>query len=251
MKTALILLVLAGCARPQAGIILATTTSVQDSGLLDELMPAFTIQTGIKVKVIAVGSGEAIAMARRGACDAVLAHSPKDEQKLAEDGIALDRATIMSNTFLIVGPADDPAGIKGMTSAKAAFEKIRGRLFASRGDKSGTHKRELDLWKEKPAGDWYKETQQGMGETLIYADQKGAYTLSDLATFCGFQSKVRLVVLVDGGDELINRYSVMRVKGGKEAASAWVEWMKKEAIPLIREFGKAKFGRPLFVPTLE
>lgn len=252
MKRLLLAVLVAGCSKaPEPGIILATTTSVQDSGLLDELLPAFTKATGVKVKPIAVGSGEAIAMARRGACDVVLAHSPKDEQKLVDDGIALDRTQIMTNTFLVVGPPDDPAKVKGLTSAKEAFAKIRGTKFVSRGDKSGTHKRELDLWTGKPAGEWYIESGTGMGETLMIADQKGAYTLSDLATYLSFQSKVKLVVVVEGGDELVNRYSVMRVKGGAEPGGKFVEWMRKDALPLIREFGKARYGRALFVPAVE
>lgn len=247
-----LLAVLAACSSArEPEIILATTTSVQDSGLLDELLPAFAKATGVKVKPIAAGSGEAIAMARRGACDAVLAHSPKDEAKLVDDGIALDRTQIMSNTFVVVGPPDDPAKIKGMASAKAAFAKIRGTRFVSRGDTSGTHRRELDLWMEQPAGEWYIESGTGMGETLMIADQKDAYTLSDLATFLAFQSKVKLAVLVEGGEELLNRYSVFRVKAGSEHATKFVEWMRKDAIPLIREFGKGKYGRALFVPSVE
>ena len=251
MNRLALLLTLCSCSPSKLEIVLATTTSVQDSGLLDELLPAFTKATEIKVKAIAVGSGEAIAMARRGACDAVLAHSPRDEQKLVEEGVALDRRTIMSNSFLVVGPPEDPAKIRGLASAKEAFAKIRGTKFVSRGDRSGTHKRELDLWPEAPKGDWYIESQTGMGETLMIADQKSAYTLSDLGTYLAFQSRVKLVVLVENGDELLNRYSVMRVKGGRDGGMQFVEWMQRDALPIIREFGRAKFGRPLFVPAVE
>ncbi len=246
----LALLLLAACSqKPQATIILATTTSVQDSGLLDELLPAFTKKTGIAVKPIAVGSGEAIEMARRGAADAVLAHSPDAELKLVEEGVALDRRTIMTNTFLIVGPADDPAKVKGAPSAREAFVRIgsSGR-FVSRGDKSGTHAREMKLWTEQPGGPRYIQSGAGMGETLLIADQKGAYTLADLATFLAFEKRVKLVVLFEGGDDLVNRYSVMRVKTGAPEAAKFVEWMTTDALPLVAEFGKAKYGRALFVP---
>ncbi len=244
------ILLLGACSgKPQPTIILATTTSVQDSGLLDELLPAFSRKTGIAVKPIAVGSGEAIEMARCGAADAVLAHSPEAESKLVTDGVALDRRTIMTNTFLIVGPAGDPAKVKGAPSAREAFVRIAaGGRFVSRGDKSGTHARELKLWSDQPGGVRYIQAGAGMGETLLMADQKGAYTLSDLATFLAFEKRVTLVALYEGGDELVNRYSVMRVKTGSPEAARFVEWMSADALPLIAAFGKSKYGRALFVP---
>lgn len=251
--TCLLLLgLLAGCGRePPAAppaLILATTTSVQDSGLLDEVLPAFTKKTGIPVKPIAVGSGEAIAMGRRGAADVLLTHSPEDEKKLVEDGIALDYATIMSNHFLLVGPAADPAKVAGAASAREAFERVRagGHRFVSRGDRSGTHKRELALWGAPPSGEWYIQSGTGMGETLLIADQKSAYTLADIATFLAFRSRLELAPLFERGDDLLNRYSVMRVKGGAPHGAELISFIRTDALPIIREFGKAKYGRPLF-----
>jgi tungstate transport system substrate-binding protein len=253
MRLALLGAILAGCSGAAAPeIILATTTSVQDSGLLDELLPAFTRDTGVRVKSVAVGSGEAIAMARRGAADAILTHSPRDEEALVREGVALDRTTVMTNTFLVVGPPEDPAGVTSAATAKEAFERIRGRhRFVSRGDKSGTHRRERDLWSANPEGSGYIESGAGMGETLLLADQKGAYTLSDIATYLAFRERLRLVILYEGGDDLLNRYTVMRVRGGSEQAARWIAWMAREAQPLIREFGRARYGRPLFLTAAE
>ncbi len=266
MRRAIALLLLLGCSKPQPTIILATTTSVQDSGLLDELLPAFEGKTGVRVKPVAVGSGEAIAMARRGAADVVLAHSPAAEQALVEEGFALDRRTIMTNTFLVVGPADDPAKVREAKDPRDAFARIVGRTFVSRGDKSGTHTKELSLWPASavrtapdsaeatagkptpPSGAWYVESGGGMGETLLLADQKSAYTLSDIATYLAMKPRLKLEVLFDKGNDLVNRYSVMRVTGGSPEGATFVEWMSTEALPLVAEFGKAKYGRALFVP---
>jgi len=247
-RLAFVLLLVAACSKPPPAIILATTTSVQDSGLLDELLPAFEKKHGVRVKPVAVGSGEALAMARRGAADVVLAHSPAAEQKLVEEGFAVDRRTIMTNTFLVVGPADDPAAVREARDPRDAFARIVGRTFVSRGDKSGTHTKELSLWPAAPSGAWYVESGSGMGETLLLADQKSAYTLSDIATYLAMKPRLKLEVLFEKGNDLVNRYSVMRVKGGSPEGSKFVEWMSTEALPLVADFGKAKYGRALFIP---
>ncbi len=243
MRRAIALVLLLGCSQSEPPILLATTTSVQDSGLLDALLPEFTRRTGVRVKPVAVGSGEALAMARRGAADVVIAHSPEAELKLMAEGKAIERRTVMTNTFLIVGPPEDPAGVQGASSARDAFARIAKHTFVSRGDKSGTHARELSLWKEKPAS--YVETGAGMGETLLIADQKGAYTLSDLATFLALRARLRLVVLFEGGEDLVNRYSVILVR---PSARRFLDFMTGDAVPIIRDFGRDKHGRPLFVP---
>src|SRR5881628_3255914 len=167
-------------------VLLATTTSTRDAGLLDSLLPVFERQTGYRVKVIAVGSGQALAMGRRGDADVVLSHAPEAERALVDSGYFVRRRLVMHNEFLVVGPASDGAGLRGLSDAVAAFRRIADRAvpFVSRGDQSGTHQRELALWKRAglpgaPRGDWYVESGQGMGATLQLADEKRAYTLTD------------------------------------------------------------------------
>jgi tungstate transport system substrate-binding protein len=242
-------------------IILATTTSTQDSGLLDELLPKFKQESGYKVKVIAVGSGEALAMADRGDADAVLAHAPSSEQALVDKGSVVNRQLVMHNDFVIVGPADDPAGIKGMESATEALTAIADQEapFVSRGDDSGTHKLEMKLWGKaglKPEGQgWYDVSGQGMGATLQIASQRNAYTISDRGTYLAQSQNLELKVLVEGDPVLLNIYHVMQVnpeqfsrvndKGGR----AFVEFMvSKETQDIIRNFGVEKYGQPLFIP---
>jgi tungstate transport system substrate-binding protein len=241
-------------------IILATTTSTQDTGLLDELLPKFKEESGYNVKVIAVGSGEALAMADRGDADAVLAHAPSSEQALVDKGSVVNRQLVMHNDFVIVGPADDPAGIKGMKSATEALTAIANQKapFISRGDDSGTDKLEKSLWKKaglSPQGQgWYDESGQGMGATLQIANQRGAYTISDRGTYLAQSSNLELEVLVEGDPVLLNIYHVMQVnpeqfgrvngKGGQ----AFVEFMvSKETQDMISQFGVEKYGRPLFI----
>ena len=241
-------------------IILATTTSTQDTGLLDVLVPKFKEETGYNVKVIAVGSGEALAMADRGDADAVLAHAPSSEQALVDKGSVINRQLVMHNDFVIVGPANDPAGIKGMSSATEALTAIADQKapFISRGDDSGTDKLEKSLWKKinlSPAGQsWYEESGQGMGATLQITNQRGAYTISDRGTYLAQSSNLQLEVLVEGDPVLLNVYHVMQVnpeqfsrvndKGGK----AFVEFMvSKDTQDIISNFGVDKYGRPLFV----
>jgi len=241
-------------------IILATTTSTQDTGLLDELLPRFKEESGYKVKVIAVGSGEALAMADRGDADAVLAHAPSSEQELVDKGSVVNRQLVMHNDFVIVGPANDPAGIKGMESATEALTTIADKKapFISRGDDSGTNKLELKLWDKaglKPEGQsWYEQSGQGMGATLQIASQRGAYTISDRGTYLAQSSNLELEVLVEGDPALLNVYHVMQVNPERfdgvngDGGKAFVEFMvSADTQKIVGDFGVDKFGRPLFI----
>jgi tungstate transport system substrate-binding protein len=244
-------------------LILATTTSTQDSGLLDLLVPAFQAKTRIKVKTIAVGSGEALAMGRRGDADVLLVHAPAAEEAFMSEGHGVERLAVMHNDFVVVGPATDPAGVKGLDAVEA-FRKIAVAKapFASRGDQSGTHKKELDLWKKagaEPAGqDWYVSTGQGMGETAQIAAEKQAYTLIDRGTCLAMGSRLGLPVLCEGAKDLVNPYHVIVVSPDKHpkvhvrAARRFAEWIVSAPVQkLIGEFGREKYGRPLFVPDAE
>ena len=245
---------------PSRTVILSTTTSTQDSGLLDVLVPLFERKTGYTVKTIAVGTGQALALAARGEADVTLAHAPALERTYVRDGKMLARRLVMSNDFVIIGPAADPAGIKGEKSATAALGRIaaKGARFVSRGDKSGTHMLELSLWRRAgatPAAPWYIESGQGMGATLGIADDRGAYTITDRATLLAFAKRVKLATMVEGDRPLLNIYSVMEVNpangprvnaaGGK----AFAEFMlAPETQAVIETFGVEKYGQPLFVP---
>ncbi|MBI2923512.1 MAG: substrate-binding domain-containing protein [Planctomycetes bacterium] len=253
----------AGCgAEKPRELILATTTSVQDTGLLGELLPAFQAKTGIAVKPVAVGSGEAIAMARRGEADVVLAHSPKDEEALVAEGFAMERRILMRNFFRVVGPAADPAGVAKAASAVEAFRAMAKAeaAFVTRGDQSGTHKRELAVWAKAggvPAGARYVRGGAGMGETLRIADEKRAYTLCDESTYEAQKSKLSLVVLFAAEEaDLQNTYSVLVLNATRlpkinaAGGRAFADFVAgPEGRKILGEFGKAKFGRPLF--TLE
>ena len=244
-------------------IILATTTSTQDSGLLDVLVPAFEKGSGFMVKAISVGSGQAMAMGRRGEADVLLVHSPADEQKFMEEGFGADRQLVMHNDFVVVGPAADPAGIRGAKTAKEAFAKIAaaGALFVSRGDNSGTHSKEKGVWKAAGLGPegqkWHQQTGLGMGETLNVASEKGGYTLTDRGTWLALQKGRRLAleVLVEKESALLNVYHVIQVNqakwpkvngAGAKAFAAFVVSPPTQAV--IGGFGVEKFGAPLFVP---
>src|SRR3990172_5141940 len=211
---ALLLLLPAAGQAQTATVILSTTTSTQDSGLLDVLVPMFEKKTGLTVKTISVGTGQALALAARGEADVTLAHAPSVERKYVEDGKLLNRRLVMYNDFVIIGPAEDPARIKGLPKALDAMKRIaesRSR-FVSRGDKSGTHTLEVGLWKQagvEPKGGWYIESGQGMGETLGIADDRRAYTLTDRATWLAFQKRVSLPILVEKDKTLLNIYSVI------------------------------------------
>ncbi|HSF05801.1 MAG TPA: substrate-binding domain-containing protein [Methylomirabilota bacterium] len=241
-------------------VILSTTTSTQDSGLLDVLVPLFEKQTGLSVKTISVGTGQALALAARGEADVTLAHAPGLEKKYVAEGKMHNRRLVMYNDFVLIGPEADPAGIKGEKSVIAALKKIAaaGARFVSRGDRSGTHTLELNLWKQAgvtPGSAWYIESGQGMGATLGIADDRQAYTLTDRATLLAFSKRVKLVTMVEGDRPLLNIYSVMEVNpangprvnasGGKTFADFM---LAPETQALIKTFGADKYGRPLFVP---
>jgi len=242
-------------------VILATTTSTQDSGLLDVLVPEFEKESGYKVKVIAVGSGQALAMGERGDADVLLVHAPSSEKALVDDGSAINRRLVMHNDFIILGPEKDPAGIKGMTSAVDALKKVfdTGSTFISRGDDSGTDKLEKSLWKKAeldPKGkSWYEESGQGMGATLQVANQRDGYTLSDRATFLAQGEGFVLKVLVEGDPLLLNVYSVMQVNPDKfdlvngPGGKAFADFMVSEkAQQMIGAYVDKKSGKSLFTP---
>jgi tungstate transport system substrate-binding protein len=246
-----------GCGGDDRSLILATTTSTQDSGLLDELVPAFEAESGADVKTIAVGSGEAVELAARGEADVVLAHSPAAEETLMASGTAGKRRLVMHNDFVIVGPAEDPAGIRGHTPTEA-FKRLAGgdAPFVSRGDESGTHAAELRRWEDAgvvPPARAYVETGQGMGATLRVADERGGYTLADRGTFLAQPGD--LEVLVEDDSSLLNVYHVidMTERAGEHVnaadAEAFADWIvSAEAQQRIGEFGVERYGEPLFVP---
>jgi tungstate transport system substrate-binding protein len=258
-----VLFVLAACGSPAAGpsaersIVLATTTSTQDSGLLDDLLPAFTAETGWVVKPIAVGSGQAIEMGRRGEADVLLVHAPAAEEELVAEGATGRRLLVMHNDFVLLGPQADPVGVRGLPVAEA-MRRIAssGAVFVSRGDDSGTHAREKALWEEAgltPGGDRYQQTGQGMGATLRVAAEKAGYTLADRGTY--LSQPEGLAVLVEGDPGLLNVYHVieMTTRAGErvqpDGAAAFADWITgPEAQRRIEEFGRAQYGQPLFVP---
>ncbi len=244
-------------------VILATTTSTQDSGLLDALVPAFEKRTGYVVKTVAVGTGQALAMGRRGEADVLLVHAPGEEQKLVDDGFGVGRRLVMHNDFVVVGPPGDPARIKGSASSREAFRKIAEAraLFLSRGDNSGTHTKEKAIWKAagvSPEGQpWYQQTGLGMGETLNVASEKAGYTLSDRGTLLarGKARPLGLEILVEGEPNLLNVYHVMEVSPAKwpkvnaKGAKAFADFVvSKDGQELIGKFGVDRFGAPLFFP---
>lgn len=241
-------------------VILSTTTSTQDSGLLDVLVPLFEKNTGYSVKTVSVGTGQALALAARGEADVCLVHAPDSEKKYVADGLLLNRRLVMHNDYIIVGPTEDPAKIKGLASAADALKRIAEAkaAFVSRGDNSGTHQLEKKLWKEaklEPAGAWYLQAGQGMGATLGIASEKRAYTLTDRGTLLAFQKRVQLVNLVEKDRILLNLYSVLEANATKfprvnaVGGKAFADFMlSKEAQDIIRIFGVDKFGEPLFFP---
>ncbi len=253
-------LALAACADGGDELILATTTSTQDSGLLDELVPLFERETGFNVKTIAVGSGAALRLGREGEADAILAHSPEAEEDFVAAGHGINRRLVMHNDFVIVGPSRDPAGVRGLQDAPEALLRIAAAesLFLSRGDESGTHAKELETWRSAgigPSGGWYQETGTGMGRTLLVASDKQGYTLSDRGTYLAQRKNLDLDILVQDDPALFNVYHVMQVnpeKSGQinaDAAAAFVLFMISPAAQeIIREFGLDRFGEPLFVP---
>ncbi|HEX8497832.1 MAG TPA: substrate-binding domain-containing protein, partial [Actinomycetales bacterium] len=243
----------------ERSLILATTTSTQDSGLHDELLPAFTTDSGWQVKTLAVGSGQAIELGRRGEADVLLVHSPAAEQAFVAEGAAGQRRLVMHNDFVLVGPANDPAGVRGADSAGAVRNIAAAQaVFVSRGDDSGTDAKEKDLWKRAgvaPAGSWYQATGQGMGATLRVASEKAGYTLSDRATYLAQRDTLTLDVLSEGDPGLLNVYHVieMTMRAGErvqpDGAQAFADWIvSPPAQQRIAQFGQAKFGQSLFTP---
>ena len=240
-------------------LILSTTTSTQDSGLLDVLVPMFEQATGYSVKTISVGTGQALALAARGEADVTLAHAPALEKKYVDEGKMLNRRLVMYNDFVVIGPAEDPARIKGLPAAEA-FRRIAAAeaRFVSRGDKSGTHLLEQALWKQagiEPKAPWYIESGQGMGQTLGIANDRRAYTLTDRGTYLAFQKRVDLPILVEKDRPLLNIYSVMEVNPANgprvnaTAGKAFADFVLSPAVQgVIRTFGVDKYGQPLFVP---
>ena len=241
-------------------VILSTTTSTQDSGLLDTLVPMFEKKTGLTVKVISVGTGQALALAARGEADVALVHAPSLERQYVEEGKMQNRRLVMYNDFVLIGPEDDPAKIKGLPKAVEALKRIAETpsRFVSRGDKSGTHLLERGLWKQagiEPKGAWYIESGQGMGQTLGIANDRRAYTITDRGTWLAFQKRLSLPILVEKDKPLLNIYSVMEINpangprvnvaGGKAFADFMVA---PETQAVIKAFGVDKYGQPLFVP---
>ncbi|HET8531938.1 MAG TPA: substrate-binding domain-containing protein [Methylomirabilota bacterium] len=242
-------------------VILSTTTSTQDSGLLDVLVPLFEKRTGLTVKTISVGTGQALALAARGEADVTLAHAATLEKKYVAEGKMTNRRLVMYNDFVIIGPPDDPAKVKGSPKALGALKRIAESQsrFVSRGDKSGTHVLELALWKQagiEPKGAWYVESGQGMGQTLGIANDRRAYTLTDRATYLAFAKRVDLPILVEKDRPLLNIYSVMEVNPANgprvnaAGGNAFAEFMlAPETQAVIKEFGMDKYGQALFVPV--
>jgi tungstate transport system substrate-binding protein len=242
-------------------VILSTTTSTQDSGLLEVLVPLFEKKSGFSVKTVSVGTGQALELAAKGEADVALVHAPSLEKKYVADGKLFNRRLVMYNDFIMLGPSSDPAKIKSTKNSIEALQLIAGSQarFVSRGDNSGTHNLEKSLWKSagvQPKGDWYVESGQGMGATLGIANDRNAYTISDRATYLAFRKRVTLTVVLEGDKPLLNIYSVMEVNpangprintaGGKAFADFMVS---SDAQTAIKSFGLEKFGQALFIPV--
>lgn len=244
----------------QERLKLATTTSTENTGLLKVLLPPFEGKNNCKVDVIAVGTGQSLKLAEQGDVDVVLVHAPELEEKFITDGYGINRQYVMYNDFIIVGPPEDPAKIKGLKVAKEAFEKIASAQasFVSRGDKSGTHTKELAIWKAagiNPKGNWYIESGKGMGEVLNMANEKKGYTLSDRGTYLAYRRKTSSIILCEGDPLLGNHYHIIAVNPAKfphvkkVLAIKLIEWItSKEGQEIIRDF-KDKNGNLLFTPT--
>jgi tungstate transport system substrate-binding protein len=245
----------------EKNIILATTTSTQDTGLLDVLIPAFEKKTGYFVKTIAVGSGQAMTMGQKGEADVLLVHSPAAEEKFVAEAYGINRKLVMHNDYVIVGPAADPAKIKGTKSTIEVFKKIAASasLFLSRGDNSGTDAKEKSIWKAgniKYEGEkWYQQTGLGMGQTLNVASEKKAYTLADRGTYLSLKKNLGLEILAEGDTMLLNIYHVIEVNQAKwpkvnaAGAKAFADFMiSGDTQNIIKTYGVEKFGAPLFFP---
>ena len=269
-----ILMALAACGAGEPEVLrLATTTSTADSGLLDAILPAFEEEFNARVDVVAVGTGQAIELGEAGDADVILVHARAREDAFVAEGHGTERFDVMYNDFVLVGPADDPAGVAGMTTAAEALAAIAaaGAPFASRGDDSGTHTKELSLWEAAgvtpdPAGGWYNSLGQGMGETLTFANEAGAYTLADRGTFLSMGANLPNLVVVVGGESidgnadpaLLNPYGVIPVNPEKsdainnDLANQFAEWITSaEVQEMIGQFGVDTYGQPLFYPDAE
>lgn len=261
----IVALFLTSCAMsgPAKSILLVSTTSTQDSGLLNLLLPEFTRRTGYQVNLIATGSGQALKIGEEGNADVILLHSPAAEKEFIANGFGIDRRLVMHNDFVIVGPNSDPAQIRGMSPVDALNAIFTsGAIFISRGDNSGTHVKELALWKKAgldPDGkDWHLETGQGQGTTLSIASEKTGYALTDRGTFLAYKANVDLEILVEGDPFLLNVYHVLTVNPEKwssvnlEGAKAFSDFITSaEGQEIIREFGVEQYGQPLFFPDAD
>lgn len=241
-------------------IILSTTTSTQDSGLLDFLLPIFTEDTGIEVKTISVGTGKALQMARDGEADVLLVHAKPDELKLVEEGHGTERRDVMYNDFVLVGPKNGQVAKGSDIEGGLKFISENDLIFVSRGDDSGTHKKELSIWKAagvEPAGEWYLEAGAGMGDVLKISDDKQAYTLTDRATYLSMKDTLDLEIIIEGNDVMYNQYGVIPVDPNKdninnEGAIEFMNWITSEkGQDLIKDFGVEEYGEPLFIPNFK
>jgi tungstate transport system substrate-binding protein len=254
-----------GYAQDGKFVLLASTIGPIDAGIVGALEEGFEKETGIRVRHVGAGTGAALKMAEGGQFDLVLAHAKALEEKFVKDGFGTQRIPLMYNDFVIVGPASDPAGIKGMKTAAEALKTVaaKGITFITRGDKSGTHVAELDLWEKagvKPAGAWYVTFEKGSTgnvPTLLYTDEKQAYTVIDRATLLSVGNKIKLAILVENDEAMLNFMSLIPVNPAKfprvnaVAAMQFVEWMTapEKGQTIIRDFGKDKYGAPMFFPN--
>lgn len=244
----------------QERLKISSTTSTDNSGLFEALNPAFEKRFHCRVDVIAVGTGKALKIGAAGDVDVVFVHARAAEDTFIADGFGVNRRDVMYNDFIIIGPKEDPAGIRGFKDVKKAFTAIakKGALFISRGDDSGTHKKEKQLWKKSgiaPKGKWYAESGQGMGAVIQIANEKKAYAMADRGTYLAYSKKIDLVILCEGDTDLFNPYGIMAVNPAKvpsanyALAMAYIGWVtSQEGQKIIREFGVEKFGQPLFIP---
>lgn len=262
----LIIIAFSGCTskvKNTGSIILSTTTSTQDSGLLEYILPKFTEETGIEVKVVAVGTGKAIQMGVDGEADVLLVHAKSSEEEFVKAGHAAERFDVMYNDFIIIGPKDDPANLveQAKGDVEVAFTLLsQGNYpFISRGDDSGTDKKEKGIWKSsgiEPVGDWYISAGKGMGDVIQMASELLGYTLTDRATFLAMKDTIDLITVVESDTKLLNQYGVLAVDPDKnkeingKGAKAFINWiLSKETQKLIGEFGKEEFGQSLFIPN--